>query len=91
MDSLDLFTSNSCNVFMPVVLLGNLFEYKSSKDMAFPHPKSRKGKYRYEDKPSSGGVVWDLFKRTINIPEYRNGKDDLNPANNRTFSGIFHD
>ena len=31
--------------------------------MAFPHPKSRKGKYRYEDKPSSGGVVWDLFKR----------------------------
>src|SRR6202171_3453979 len=58
--------------------------------MAFPHPKSRQDKYRNEDKPSSGGVVWNLFKRTINITEYRNGKDDVNPAKNRTFGGFFH-
>src|SRR5271169_1268221 len=64
---------------------------KSSNGMAFPHPKSREGKYRNEDKSSSGGVVWNLIKRTINITEYRNGKDDVNPAKNRTFSGLFHD
>src|SRR6266849_1326407 len=64
---------------------------KSSKDMAFPHPQSRKDNYRHEDKPSSGGIVWDLFKRTINITEYRNAKDNVNPANDRTFGGLFHD
>src|SRR6266487_2497928 len=64
---------------------------KSSKDMAFPHPQSRKDNYRHEDKPSSGRVVWDLFKRTINITEYRNAKDNVNPANDRTFGGLFHD
>src|SRR5437588_5954099 len=64
---------------------------KSSKDMAFPHPQSRKDNYRHEDKPSSGGVVWDLFKRTINITEYRNTKDNVNPSKNRTFGSFFHD
>src|SRR6266849_3867318 len=64
---------------------------KSSKDMAFPHPQSREDNYRHEDKPSSGGVVWDLFKRTINIPDYRNAKDNVNPSKNRTFGGLFHD
>src|ERR1700704_3266812 len=59
--------------------------------MAFPHPKSRKDKYRKEDKPNSGGAIWNFFKRTINITEYRNAKDDVNPAKNRTFGGIFHD
>src|ERR1700687_2544146 len=64
---------------------------KSSKDMAFPHPQSRKDNYRHEDKPSSGCVVGDLFKRTINITAYRNAKDNVNPANDRTFGGLFHD
>src|SRR4029077_19031033 len=57
---------------------------KSSKDMAFPQPESRKGECRHEDKPSSRGIVWDLFKRTINITEYRNAKDNVNPSKNRT-------
>src|ERR1700681_2438525 len=64
---------------------------KSSNDMTFPHPKSRKDNYRHEDQPSSGGVVWVLFKRTINIPDYGNAKDNVNPAKNRTFGGLFHD
>ena len=81
----------SCEWFHCNVLFDRSLRNKSSNDMAFPHPKSRKENYTYEDKPSSGGVVWDLFKRTINITDYRNGKDDVNPANNRTFSGIFHD
>src|SRR5215472_8999461 len=58
--------------------------------MAFPHPKSRKDKDRNEDKPSSGGVVWNLVERTVNVTDYRNGQDDVNPANNRTFGGIKH-
>jgi hypothetical protein len=59
--------------------------------MALPHPQSRKDHYWKEHKPSCGGVVWEFFKRTINITEYRNGKDHVNPAENRTFGGIFHD
>src|SRR5260221_5820455 len=72
-------------------LLGRSLRDKSSHRMAFPHPKSRKGKYRNEDKPSSRRVVWDLLKRTINITDYRNGKDDVNPAEKRTFGSFFHD
>jgi len=72
------------------ILLGRSFRNKSSKDMAFPHPQSRKDHYRKEDKPSCGGIVWKFFKRTINITEYRNGKDDVNPAKNRTLGGIIH-
>jgi hypothetical protein len=59
--------------------------------MAFPHPKSRKDNDRKEDKPNSGGVIGNVFKRTINITEYRNATDKVNPANNRTFGALVHD
>jgi len=72
-------------------LLGQSFRNKSSKDMAFPHPQSRKDHYRKEDKPSCGGVVWKFFKRTIDVSEYRNTKDDVNPAKNRTCDASVHD
>jgi hypothetical protein len=75
----------------PVKSLGRPFRNESSKDMAFPHPKSRKDEYWNEHKPDSGGVVRDFFKRTVHITGYRNGKDDVNPAKHRTFGGIFHD
>ena len=48
--------------------------------MAVPHPKSWKEHYRNADKPNTGGVLWNFFKRTINITEYRNAKDDVNRA-----------
>jgi hypothetical protein len=57
--------------------------------MAFPHPKSGKEHYGNDDKPNTVGVLWKFFKRTINITEYRNAKDDVHPANNRTFGGFF--
>jgi hypothetical protein len=59
--------------------------------MAFPHPKSRKDHYRKGDITNNRGVVWKFFKRTINITGYRNAKDDVNPAKDRTFGGIIHD
>jgi hypothetical protein len=59
--------------------------------MAFPHPKSRKEHDGNDDEPNSGRVLWNCIKRAINITEYRNAKDDVNPANNRTYGGIFHD
>jgi hypothetical protein len=59
--------------------------------MALPHPQSRKDEYRNEDKPNRWGVVWDFFKRTINITEYRNAKDDVNPTKNGTFGALVHD
>src|SRR2546427_5599295 len=93
MDLLGLYTSLSrfhASSFASV-LLGRSLRNKSSKDMAFPHPKSRKDKCRNEDKPSSGGVVWNFIKRTINIAGYRNAKDDMNRAKNPTFCALAHD
>ncbi len=59
--------------------------------MAFPHPQSRKDKYRNEDKPSSGSVVWNFVKRTINITEYGNAKDEVNRAKNQAFCALVHE
>jgi hypothetical protein len=59
--------------------------------MAFPHPQSRKDHYRKEDKPGCGGIVGEFFKRTINITEYRNTQDDVNPAKNPAFGTLVHD
>jgi hypothetical protein len=59
--------------------------------MAFPHPQSRKNHQRNEDKTSSGRVVWNFVERTVDISEYRNAKDQVNPAKNRTRDGLAHD
>ena len=56
--------------------------------MTFPHPQSGKDHYRNEDKPSRRGVVWNFLKRTINITEYRDAKDDVNPAKNRALGCV---
>src|SRR5882724_6722681 len=73
------------------LFLGRSLGNKSSKDVAFPHPQSRKDHYRKEDKPSCGGIVRKLFKRTIDITEYRNAEDEVNPAKNRTLGALVHD
>src|ERR1700730_8184940 len=72
------------------ILLDRSFRNKSSKDMAFPHPQSRKDKYRNGDIPNHGCVVWKFFKRTINITGYRNAKDEVDQARNPTLGGITH-
>src|SRR4029077_534141 len=64
---------------------------KSSNDVAFPHPQPRKEQNRKKDIPNSGGVVWSIRRRIINVPDYRNAKDNVNPSKNRTFGGLFHD
>ena len=56
--------------------------------MALPHPKSGSGEDRKEDEPNRWGVVRDLFKRTINVTNYRNGEDKMNPAKDGTFGGL---
>jgi hypothetical protein len=56
--------------------------------MVFPHPKSRAKNYGKEDKPNSGRVVWNLFKRTIDIADYRSAKDNVNRAKNRTLVSL---
>src|SRR6266566_627781 len=66
------------------------FRHKSSNEMAFRHPHSRKDNYRKGDKPNNGGVIWKLFKGTINVTNYRNAEDDVNRAENRTFGGVSH-
>ena len=46
----------TCSVF-----LGRSSRNQSSKDMAFPHPQSRKDHYRKEDKPNCVGILWNFF------------------------------
>ena len=58
--------------------------------MALPHPQSRQDNYRKGDKPNNRGVVRKLFERTINVTDYWNAEDEVNPAKNRTFGGISH-
>src|ERR1700734_1793557 len=92
MDSLDLYASEFLSDFHASrlncrsVWLGRSLRKESSNHMAFPHPQSRKNKNRNEDKASGGGVVWNLVKRAVNVTEYRNAKDEVNPAKNRTCS-----
>jgi hypothetical protein len=59
--------------------------------MAFPHPNSRNDHDRKGDIPNHGSVVRQLLEWTIDITDYRNAKDDVNPAKNRTLGGISHD
>ncbi len=72
------------------ILLGRAFRNKRSNDMSFPHPQSRKDHDRKKDKPGCGGVVRKFFKRTIDVADYRNAEDDVNPAKNRTLGGTIH-
>jgi hypothetical protein len=53
--------------------------------MAFPHPKSRQGKYRKKDKSNERCVVWNLVERAINVTNDGNAEDEMNPAKNPTF------
>src|SRR5579862_1763991 len=71
-------------------LFGRSLRNQPSQDMAFPHPESRKENHRNDDTPHKIGILWNFFKRTINIAEYRNTEDEVNPAKDRTFSGFFH-
>jgi len=59
--------------------------------MALPHPKSGKDNYREGHVSNDRGVIWKFFKRTINITNYRNAKDNVDRAKNQTFGGISHD
>jgi hypothetical protein len=57
--------------------------------MAFPPPQSQKDKYWDEDKPSTGSIVWNLVKQTEDVTDYRNGKDEVNPAKSRRLVASF--
>ena len=52
--------------------------------------KARKDNDREGDIPDNGGVIRKLLERTINITEYRNAEDHVNPAKDRTFGSITH-
>src|SRR5437879_1010606 len=56
---------------------------KSSKDIAFPHPQSRKEQHRKKDIPNSRGIVLSIRRRIIYVTDHRNAADDMNPAKNR--------
>jgi hypothetical protein len=87
--SSDILGDRSWTLACHLFVLGRSFRKKFSNEVALPHPQSRKHNYRKEDVPNSGGVVWNLVKRTINITGYRNAKDKVNRAKNRTLG--WHD
>src|SRR5580658_673741 len=55
---------------------------KSPKEIAFPHPKPRKEQHRKKDIPNAECVVVSIRRRIIDVTEYRNTTDDVNPAKN---------
>ena len=64
--------------------------YRNANDGEDPtciHPVTGKHRYRNEDKPSNGRVLWNLFERTVNVTEYRNREDEVNPAKYRPNGG----
>lgn len=63
---------------------------KASDDMTFPHPESRKDDYGEIDEPEVGKVLHGLRRRPINVTNERQGKDNVNPAKNRTLGGVLH-
>jgi hypothetical protein len=58
--------------------------------MAFPHPQSRNDNHRKGDVPNNRGIVWKLLEGAVNVTDYRNAEEDVNPAENRTSGGISH-
>jgi hypothetical protein len=58
--------------------------------MAFPHPQSRKENRRKGDIADDGSVIGKVFERAVNISDYRDAEDDVDPAQNRTFDGVAH-
>src|SRR5208282_5458048 len=73
------------------ILLSRSPRKKPANNVAFPHPQPRKEQDRKNDIANREGVVWSIRRRIINVTEYRNAKDNVNPAKNRTFSRFFHD
>jgi hypothetical protein len=59
--------------------------------MTFPHPQSRKDDDGKGDIPNNGSVIREVMERTIDITDDRNAEDNVSPAKNRTFGGLFHD
>ena len=59
-------------------------------NMAFPHPQPCEDHARKEDVAGGRSVAGKLFKRAVNVAQYRNAKQDMNPAENRTLSGTRH-
>src|SRR6185437_12131084 len=63
---------------------------KAPNEVSFPHPKPRQNNYGKGDIPNNGRVVWKLCERTVNIAGYRDRKDNVDPAEDRTLGRITH-
>src|SRR5258708_37226958 len=70
------------------VLLGRSLRKKSSNDMAFPHPQSRKNKHRNEDKPSGGGGGLSLCEKRINGTDEWKAKEQRESREKPTWSRV---
>jgi hypothetical protein len=48
--------------------------------MLIPHPQSRKEQQRKKEIPNTEGVVRSIGGRIVNVAEFRDATDDVNPA-----------
>src|SRR5436189_228836 len=55
---------------------------KSSNAIALPHPQSGNDKHWKENVPRRRGVIWNVFKRAIDVAHDRNAEDQMNRAKN---------
>src|SRR5688572_12074046 len=59
-------------------------------DVTLPHPQSRQNHHRKEDKPDEVSEIRERLERTVDVADDGDGKDDVNPANDRALSGFPH-
>jgi hypothetical protein len=51
--------------------------------MALPHPQTGKDHDRNEDIPGTRGVLRKFVEWTVDVTEYRDAEDQVNPSENR--------
>jgi hypothetical protein len=69
-------------------MLRRSFRNKSVEGHGLSTSKIPKGQLQEGRQTEQRGRTLEFIKRTINITEYRNAKDDVNQAKNQTFGGI---
>src|SRR5215510_5073934 len=84
-------TQDGCSNSKQVINADPYRDPYDGEDCACIHPVSGKDHDGSEDKPGNAGVGRKFSKRTINVTEYRNSNDKMNPAKYRTLgSGTNH-
>jgi hypothetical protein len=72
------------------VVLVSLFGKEFSNGITLPHPQTREQNNRKVEIPEKGNVLHGFLRRPINVSNYKQAKDDVNPPEDRSFGVGVH-